>query len=84
MPKNQCAYCGERFNSTGAYDRHLSVKRKTVTTPKGIKVAHEEVVTCRPVTEFGSPMKDGLPRLVWSDAKSAWVTERDLRFGRVV
>lgn len=74
----QCAYCLEHFNSTPAFDRHLLVRRMTVTTPKGHVVENEEVVTCRPVEEFSKPMRNGQPRLVAVERKSGrvWVTKR--------
>lgn len=73
-----CAYCGENFGSIGAYDRHLRVTRKTVTTPRGYVVENEQVVTCRSVAEYAEPMKKtGKPRLVPVERKSgrAWVIE---------
>lgn len=73
MSKISCAYCNERFGSTAAFDRHLLVKRQTVTTKKGHVVENEQVVTCRPVSDFGKPMKNGLPRLVLS-SRGTWVT----------
>lgn len=81
MPVNECAYCAERFASTAAYDRHLLIRRMTVTTPKGHVVPGEQVVTCRPVGSFGQPMRDGRPRLVMG-ARGRWVTERDPRYAQ--
>jgi hypothetical protein len=69
-----CAYCGESFGGTAAYDRHLLVRRMTVITPKGHVVPSEEVVTCRPVGSFGQLMRNGEPRLVRS-SKGWWVTK---------
>ena len=72
MPVNECAYCGERFASTPAYDRHLLIRRMTVTTPKGFVVPNEEVITCRPVEDFAKSFgRSGRPRLV-RNSRGRW------------
>ena len=77
MAVNECAYCGERFASTPAYDRHLLVRRMMVTTSKGHVVPNEEVVACRPVSEFSKRMKGGQRRLV-RNAQGRWSTGQPL------
>lgn len=75
-----CAGCGERFGGVRAFDRHLLVRRVTVTTPAGHVVHGEQVVTCRPVESFSDPAgESGGPRLVRSP-RGVWVTKTDDRF----
>lgn len=83
MPLVQCAYCEEWFGGTTAFDRHLRVRRETVTTPGGHVVPNEQIVTCRTLAELGEvSQKTGLPRLVPTMRRDrrVWVTRlRDAR-----
>lgn len=82
MSRAVCRYCGEQFGGVTAYDRHLDIRRRTVTTPKGHRVPNEQVVSCRPVDTFGEPMpKSREPRLVATDRNGTrvWVTRIDDR-----